>query len=83
MTNLFAPSSVRKIKFFDTFYCVGFDYNKVSNGIIDETKLFDIDKSQNWNKEIVACKKIFYRDINKTKKQIIKINSEIMNYQVI
>ena len=83
MTNLFTPSSVRKISFFDTFYCIGFDYNKVINGITDNTRLLDIDNSQNWNKDIVACKKIFYADVNKTKKQLIKMNCEIMNYQVI
>lgn len=81
--NLTSLPTVRAICFHDEFYSLGWDHNKVRKGEEDLTELKDIDKSVSWNPGMVACKNIFYSDVDKTKEEIIKLNDEIMDYPVI
>ena len=83
MSILIDMGSVRKIKFFDEFWCVGFDESKVSQGISDNTRLRDIDQTQSWNKEIVASKKNYYKDLNTTKSEMVELNEQMMNFEVL
>jgi len=74
-------NSIRYISFHDSFYCIGYDIDKLKNGIEDLTKLKDLEPHKCWNDGIVACKKIPYK--NKSKRQIIAKNKEYWQFNVV
>lgn len=73
-------STTRVIKFFDEFYCLGFDKEKVQEGIEDNTELSDIDNTQDWNKGVVASSKKYYKDVDCSKSEMVKLNEDVMCY---
>jgi hypothetical protein len=81
--NLKTVPTIRAICFHDDFYSLGWDHEKVKRGEEDLTDLKDVDKSVPWNPGMVACKNIYYSNINKSKEEIIKLNDEIMEYPVL
>jgi hypothetical protein len=81
--NMITVPTIRAICFHDDFYSLGWDHEKVKRGEEDLTDLKDVDKSVLWNPGMVACKNIYYSNINKSKEEIIKLNDEIMDYPVL
>jgi hypothetical protein len=76
MSNVFQVPTVQKIKFFENFYCLGFDEAKVENAEQDMTKMADIDKSKDWNPRLVACDIKYYKELNTSENEIREINKE-------
>jgi hypothetical protein len=77
MGNVVQVPTVQKIKYFKTYYCLGYDQQKVENAEKDLTKLKDVDSSKSWSEHIVACDVKYYKKLNTSESDMRKINSEL------
>jgi hypothetical protein len=77
MAQVTQVPTVKKIKYFKDFYALGFDQEKVEEGVEDLTELRDIDSSKDWNPGLVACRVKYYSDLNTGEGKIREINEEL------
>lgn len=80
---MYIVASKRLISFHDDFYCMGFDAEKVKNGIEDLRLMSEVEPEKNWNSGLVVCCKIYYSKIGKTRQEMETYNNEVMLIQVI